>query len=92
MNDFLEDLGRRWQQAASTRGAEIEAPELDSKVAQELLDLARVTAHSQERRFAPLAAYLAGVAVERLRSQRPELTGPEIAAYIAAVRAEVEAE
>ena len=35
-------------------------------MAQELLELARVAAHTQERRFAPLASYMAGVAAERL--------------------------
>ena len=43
------------------------APELDPQVADEVLELARVAAHSKERRFAPLACFMAGVAVERVR-------------------------
>ena len=67
MNQFFEELGNRWVAAAQRRGAEIAPPALDSRVALELLELARVTAHTQERRFAPLSCYLAGVAAERLR-------------------------
>src|SRR5438128_8741711 len=67
MNEFFESLGRRWRAAAERRGARIEAPALDAKVALELLELARVAAHTKERRFAPLASYTAGVAAERLR-------------------------
>ena len=90
MNDFLEELGESWRRAAAARGAAIEAPLLDPKLAQELLELARVAAHTQERRFAPLASYLAGVATERLRSQRPELSPEEILAYVREVRESVE--
>lgn len=90
MNDFLDELGERWRQAASGRGVEIEPPALNPKLAQELLELARVAAHTQERRFAPLAAYLAGVAVERLRARRPGLSGEEAAAYVREVRASLE--
>jgi hypothetical protein len=53
MNRFFNDLGERWVAAAHRRAAEIEAPSLDAKVALELLELARVAAHTQERRFAP---------------------------------------
>ena len=37
----------------------IETPALDAKVAEELLELARVVSHTKERRFAPLASYTA---------------------------------
>jgi uncharacterized protein DUF6457 len=68
MNRFFEELGQRWVEVARRRGTPIEAPTLDANVALELLELARVTAHRQERRFAPLSCYLAGIAVERLRT------------------------
>ena len=54
MNEFFESLGKRWRKAAERRGAKIEQPELDEKVAAEILELARVAAHTKERRFAPL--------------------------------------
>src|SRR5437870_10793530 len=68
MNEFFESLAKRWKNAAERRGAKIEEPKLDEKVAAEILELARVAAHTQERRFAPLASFMAGVAVERLRA------------------------
>jgi len=73
MNRFFDDLGERWVAAAGRRSARIEAPSLDAKVALELLDLARVAARTQERRFAPLSCYMAGVATERLRAAGAEV-------------------
>jgi hypothetical protein len=91
MNQFFESLGRRWQKAAERRGVKIEAPVLDPKIAEELLELARVVSHSKERRFAPLATYTAGMAAERLQEAKPE--DPEaIAAFIREVREELERE
>jgi hypothetical protein len=90
MNPFFEELGRRLADSAKDRGVEIEAPEIDSQVAFELLELARVAAHTQERRFAPLACFLAGVASERLRAGRPGLTAAEVAAYVNEVRQSLE--
>jgi hypothetical protein len=92
VNKYFEDLGRRWADAARERGAEVEPPVLDSGVALELLELARVAAHTQERRFAPLASFMAGVAVERLRSSRSELDDEAVAAYIREVRQQLERE
>ncbi len=91
MNDFFKSLGRRWTKAAERRGVKIEEPKLDPKVAEELLELARVVAHTSERRFAPLATYTAGMAAERLREAKAE--DPEaIAAFIREVREELERE
>ena len=78
--------------AAERRSAHIEAPRLDAKVALELLELARVAAHTQERRFAPLSCYLAGVAAERLRAAKVSLDDSEVAAFILEVRQELERE
>jgi hypothetical protein len=91
MNEFFESLGRRWQKAAERHGVKIEAPVLDPKVAEELLQLARVVSHTKERRFAPLATYLAGIAVERLREAKPE-DAEAIAEFIREVREELERE
>jgi hypothetical protein len=90
VNPFFEELGERLAAGAGERGVEIESPEIDSQVAFELLELARVAAHTQERRFAPLACFLAGVASERLRAGRPGLTQAEVAAYINEVRQSLE--
>jgi hypothetical protein len=68
VNPFFDELGRRLAAAASKRGAQIDPPKLDAALADELLELARVAAHTQERRFAPLASFMAGVAAERLRN------------------------
>jgi hypothetical protein len=91
MNEFFESLGKRWKKAAERRGVKIEAPTLDPKVAEELLELARVVSHTKERRFAPLATYTAGIAVERLRAAKPE-DAETISALIREVRDELERE
>ncbi len=52
---------------------------------------ALVAAHSEQRRFAPLACFMAGIAVERLRQAAP-LSAADEAAYLRASREAVEAE
>ena len=91
MNEFFDSLGKRWQRAALRHGVKIEEPVLDPKVAEELLELARVVAHTSERRFAPLASYTAGIAVERLREAKPA-DAEAIAGYIREVREALERE
>src|SRR5256714_9445009 len=91
MNAWFEALGRRFADAAAARGARVASPELDPQVADEVLELARVAAHSKERRFAPLACFMAGVADERLR-QAGSASAADRAAYIRTVREELEAE
>ena len=92
MNPFFEALGQDWVDAAKRRGADIAKPTLDSRVALELLELARVAAHTQERRFAPLTSYLAGVAAERLRAANPDADDGAIAEFILEVRQKLERE
>jgi hypothetical protein len=92
MNQFFEALGQDWVEAAERRGAVIGKPKLDSGVALELLELARVAAHTQERRFAPLTCYLAGVAAERLRAAQPDLDEGAVAEVIQEVRKKLERE
>lgn len=76
--------------AADRRGARIEAPSLDATLALELLEMARVAARTQERRFAPLACYTAGVAAERLRVAGGGIDDASVAAFILEVRRELE--
>ena len=92
MNDWLEELGRRYAEAAARRGVTIETPRLEPAIALELLELARVAAHTQERRFAPLASYLSGVAIERMRAAGASLDADAVAALIEEVRKEVDLE
>jgi len=92
MNPFFEALGQDWVDAAQRRGAAITKPAMDSRVALELLELARVAAHTQERRFAPLTSYLAGVAAERLRNAKQDVTEGAIAEFILEVRQKLERE
>jgi len=89
MNEFFESLGRRWKKAAERRGVKIEQPALDPKIAEELLELARVVSHTKERRFAPLATYTAGIAAERLREAKAG-DAAAIAGFIREVREELE--
>lgn len=92
MNPFFEELGKRLAKAASREGATIEPPTLDPAVAGELLELARVAAHTQERRFAPLSTFLAGVAAERLRSASGTADPQQVLELIGNVRKDLEAE
>ncbi|TMF68905.1 MAG: hypothetical protein E6H99_00965 [Chloroflexi bacterium] len=92
MNPFFDALGQNWVDAAQRRGAAITKPALDSRVALELLELARVAAHTQERRFAPLTCYLAGVAAERLRAAEPGIDEATLAEFILEVRQRLERE
>jgi len=91
MNDWFEALARRFEDTARRQGSEITSPELDPQVADEILELARVSAHTKERRFAPLACFLAGVAVERLR-QAGSLSPADESAYLRAIRESLEVE
>jgi uncharacterized protein DUF6457 len=92
MNRFFDELGQRWVAVAKRRSTPIEAPTLDANVALELLELARVTAHRQERRYAPLSCYLAGIAVERLRTSDRGLDDAAVAELILEVRRQLEIE
>jgi hypothetical protein len=90
VNEFFSSLAQRWSEGAAKRGARIMPPELDPAVAEELLQLARVVAHTKERSFAPLASFTAGVAVERFRVAKGSADPATIAAYVREVREELE--
>ena len=92
MNPFFDDLGARFAAAGERRGIPIDAPRLTAPVAAELLELARVAAHTQERRFAPLASYLAGVFAERLATAGGPADPDALAGLIREVRKELERE
>jgi uncharacterized protein DUF6457 len=92
VNEFFDKLAERLRAAASRRGATIAAPILEPVVADEVLELARVVAHTKERRFAPLASFVAGMAAERLRTSKAGSDAASVAAYIREVRDELERE
>ncbi len=92
MNEFFSALGKRWSEGARRRGATIDDPALDTGLAAEILELARVVSHTVERRFAPLAAYTAGVAVERLRASQGSLDSAAAAEYVREMREALERE
>ena len=87
MNPFFQRFGAMLVEEANARGARIDAPTMDDGTAKELLDLARVVAHSQERRFAPLACYLAGIAIAHIQMKQPQLA---VADYVKALRVALE--
>ncbi|HEY1729721.1 MAG TPA: DUF6457 domain-containing protein [Candidatus Baltobacteraceae bacterium] len=87
MNPFFQKFVAMLVDEANARGAGIDAPTMDDRTAKDLLDLARVVAHSQERRFAPLACYLAGVAIATIRVKQPQL---DIGDYVKALRVALE--
>jgi len=89
MNPFFDQFGVMLVEEANARGADIAAPTMDDGTAKELLDLARVVAHSRERRFAPLACYLAGIAIATIQTKQPQL---DIANYVKALRIALEAQ
>jgi hypothetical protein len=92
VNSFFDDLGARLAAAAARRGVAIEAPELSPAVAQELLELARVAAHTSERRFAPLTTYVAGMVAERVRAAGGPASPEAVADLIREVREQLESE
>lgn len=87
MNPFFDEAGATLVEEAHARGLSIDTPKLPDDVAQELLELARVVAHTRERRFAPLSTFLAGIAVAQMRAKRADI---DVAGYIKAVRAALE--
>lgn len=87
MNPFFEELGQRFADEAKRGGVTIEPPKLEPKTAEELLQLASVVAHTRERKFAPLACFLAGVAAGRALAQNTRL---DVTEFIKHVRLECE--
>lgn len=78
MNAFFDELAATLVAEAKRRGTTIDPPQLEPKTAEELLELARVVSHTRERRFAPLACYVAGIAAARLKSQNSSIDLAEL--------------
>ena len=86
MNAWFDDFAARCAQVAARHGATIDPPALDSAVADEVLDLTRVVAHTSERQFAPLAAFVSGQAIDRMLASNPALSPTDLAAFIAELK------
>jgi hypothetical protein len=86
MNAWLDDFAIRSADIASRHRAQINAPQLNAAIARELLELTRVVAHTGERQFAPLAAYILGQTVERMTRANPQLETEEIVAFLAELK------
>jgi hypothetical protein len=64
-----EDALQQWFEALAERA---ETPVIGQDEADAVLDLTRVVAHSSERRFAPLTAYVAGLAFAQMDERQRE--------------------
>lgn len=83
MNAFFDELATAFEAEAKRKNITIAAPRLDSNTADELLKLASVVAHTKERRFAPLACYVAGLAAARAQQQNGAL---DVVEFIKGIR------
>jgi hypothetical protein len=89
MNAWFDDFAARCAQIAARHGTTIDPPQLDSTVAHEVLDLTRVVAHTSERQFAPLAAFVAGQAIQGMLASNPSLPPTDLVAFIAELKHEI---
>ncbi|MGH7913014.1 MAG: DUF6457 domain-containing protein [Candidatus Dormibacteraceae bacterium] len=92
MNAFFERYAGLLAEECAAVGHPIAEPELDADLSRALLDLTRAVAHTQERRFGPLAAYLTGVALERARAGGAALDAAAATALVDRVVERLEAD
>jgi hypothetical protein len=91
MNEYFSMFGARLARIAQAHGAEIEPPTIGSGAAAEVLELAGTVAHNSERKFAPLASFLTGMAVGRLAAAGRLASDAEIAAFVGRLRKDLDA-
>ncbi len=91
LEEYFTGFSERLVNLADKFGGRIEAPSLDAQVAAELLGLAGVVAHTTERKFAPLASFLTGVAIGRLNAINQLEARDNVAAFVAELRRELSA-
>ena len=89
--EYFVDFGVRLARLIHALGMDIEAPTISSHVAAEVLELAGTVAHTSERKFAPLAAFVTGIAVGQLRAAGRLGSDHEVAALVAQLRTELDA-
>jgi Domain of unknown function (DUF6457) len=90
IHDYFVDLSSRLARLAQAHDAEIEPPAISSRVATEVLELAATVAHTSERKYAPLASFVTGIAVGELRAAGRLVSDGEIAAFVAQLRQELD--
>jgi hypothetical protein len=90
MDIYFKGFGARLSELTRARGVAVDLPNIKPSLAHEVLDLAGAVAHTQERQFAPLASFLAGVAVGTLRSAGELGADREVATFIATLRRHLE--
>ena len=89
MNAWFDDFSARCAQTAARHGTTIDRPMLDSAVAHEVLDLTRVVAHTSERQNAPLAAFVAGQAIQRMLDANASLSTADLVVFLTELKHEV---
>jgi hypothetical protein len=87
MNPFFDRLADLMRAEAGEAARSVEPPPLTGEMARALLDLTRVVAHTEERRFGPLSAYVVGSYLERLRASGAALDDAAAAALVDRVAA-----
>jgi hypothetical protein len=92
MNPWFDEFSARCVDVAARQGAVIDAPALDPAVARELLELTRVVAHGAERQYAPLAAFLAGQALDRMAKATSELSSEDAVLFLQRLRESLDRE
>jgi uncharacterized protein DUF6457 len=86
MNAWFAEFAERCAAIASKHRAPIQAPHLNAAVAREVLELTRLVAHGSERQFAPLAAFVAGQAIERMSRATSNLDAGAMVAFLQELR------
>ncbi len=90
LHRYLDGFNARLVRLARERGVQVEPQALDPLLVAEVLELAGVVAHTGERKFAPLASFVAGVAVGRLRAAGALAADQDVSAFVAALRKELD--
>jgi hypothetical protein len=90
MHEYFSDLGLRLNRLSQASGLETEFQAIQQRVAAGVLALAGTVAHTSERKFAPIASFAAGIAVERLRNAGVLSTEQDVVDFIRQLCVELE--
>jgi hypothetical protein len=90
MQEYFSDLGLRLRRLMKAHGLESEAPVIESGAAVEILALAGSVAHTSDRKFAPIAAFAAGIAVGKLKTAGLLSSDGEVAGFAAELRRQLD--
>lgn len=90
LEQYMDGFNARLVRLAGERGVKIPPQNMDSRLVAEILELAGVVAHSGERKFAPLASFVAGVAAGRLQAAGVLGADQDVSAFVAALGKELD--